>query len=95
MDKLKKALLKLVEERYGIDEFSKFLIYIFLLICIANTFIKSMVIYTISFLISLFIFFRFFSKNKTKRTAENARFLEIKKKFITDIENFINKVLGK
>lgn len=93
MDKLKKALYKLIDGRYGGDELSKFIIYILLLLWIINYFVKSTIIYIIGSLMCLFVLIRFFSKNNMKRTAENARYLQIRKKIISNIESFINKIL--
>ena len=72
--------------RYGFgygagDKFNYFLLVLYLILAVANGFILyapvSYAVSVLSILIIVYIFFRMFSKNISKRQAENMKFLRI------------------
>ena len=67
--------------RYGVDELYRFLLILYLIVIIIDLFVNSPLLTVIELLIVFIMFYRFFSKNITRRRKENQKFLEIKKKF--------------
>lgn len=69
--------------RYGADALGKALIIVYLILAIVSIFIPSiiarLVLNGLSLLLFIFIFFRMFSRNIPKRTAENGVYLKMKK----------------
>ena len=69
--------------RYGTDALSKCMLAIYLVIAVIMLFVRNSVVYYclqgISLVLCILIFYRMFSRNLAKRTAENARYLSVKK----------------
>ena len=69
--------------RYGVDPLSRFMLIVYLVIAVLMLFVKSTILYFILQGISLAlcfgIFFRMFSRNISVRSAENAKYLKIRK----------------
>ncbi len=61
--------------RYGNDQFSLFLVSIYLLFAIANIFLNLTIIWLLAFVPLIFAFWRMMSRNIPKRRAENAAFM--------------------
>lgn len=69
--------------RYGVDDLSRFMLYVTLGLCLINMFIHSQLIGFLV-LVGLFVlYFRMFSKNHSKRYEENRKFLTYKSRFLT------------
>lgn len=73
--------------RYGIDDLYKFLFSLYLILFIANLFIKNWIITILEFVIVLLLLMRFLSKNLYARSRENQIFLKIKKKVMGPFVN--------
>lgn len=70
--------------RYGVDQFSKFLLGLTFVLCIVSMFFRNSfgsMISNLVFLLIVYTYFRMFSKNIYKRAAENERFLKFTSKF--------------
>lgn len=65
--------------RYGPDELYRFLLILYVLLFIVECFFPSRILNTTELLIVLFMFYRFFSKNISRRKKENKKYLQIKK----------------
>ncbi len=76
-------LQKLMYGRYGFDSLSQFILILLFIFAFINIFVNSIIIYIISLIPMVIFIFRFFSKNKTKRIAENNKFNKIKNKIFS------------
>lgn len=61
--------------RYGFDDFSFFLVILFLIFSLSSTIFQSSILYLISVVLLVYAYFRIFSKNVFKRSQENAKYL--------------------
>ncbi len=70
--------------RYGVDALSKFMLIVYVALAVVMIFVKNAIVYyglqALSLALCILIFWRMFSRNITKRTAENDRYLRIKRK---------------
>lgn len=83
---MKQKFLKFMYGRYGIDELSKLLSYVALIMLIVSMFLGQTVksiVFAIAFVILIYTYFRVFSKNFEKRRAENMKYLN-RKQHITE-----------
>ena len=73
---MKQKLAAFMYGRYGFDELGQFLIIVYFIVALCTVFIPNfiarIVVNVISLLLLVFIFYRIFSKNTPKRTAENS-----------------------
>ena len=76
-------LVRFMYGRYGVDPLSRFILIVYLAIAVLMLFVKSTVLYFvlqgISLALCFCIFFRMFSRNIPVRSAENAKYLRIRK----------------
>jgi len=75
---MKQKFAKFMYGRYGLDELSKFLSTLSLLVLIASMFLAQTVktvVFTAAVALLVYAYFRIFSKNYEKRRAENRKFL--------------------
>ncbi|NLK26838.1 MAG: hypothetical protein GX306_00620 [Clostridiales bacterium] len=79
---MKDKLRNFMVGRYGVDQFSKFLLALALIAMIVSSFIGGHILYTISIMILFYSYFRIFSKNIHGRYQENMIFLKYQNKFI-------------
>ena len=81
---MKQKLASFMSGRYGADELSKGILVIYLLLAVVMLFIPNVIartiLYLISFALCIYMFYRMFSKNIPKRTAENQKYLHVKRK---------------
>ncbi len=88
-------LIEFMKGRYGVDNLSKFILNIYLVILITNLFIKNIYLTLIEILLLLIIIFRTLSKNIYKRVKENRQFLEIRGKIIEPFRKIKKKLFTK
>ncbi len=85
-------LIRFMYGRYGVDQFSKFLLGISIALCIINIFIPFTFIKTILNIvfwgILIFSYYRIFSKKIYKRAAENEKYLKISNRFRRKFNSF-------
>lgn len=78
---MRERLERFMRGRYGVDQFSNFLVILAVVLVILDFFISVTPIHQIinflTFLSILFAYMRIFSKNHYKRSAENERFMKI------------------
>ena len=73
---MKEKLIRFMQGRYGVDPFTRFLMGVALACMILSFFTRSMVWSFIILLLLVYCYFRMFSKNIYKRTAENRIYQE-------------------
>lgn len=91
MNKIKEKFSKFMYGRYGTDKLNMFLVIMLLVFAVGNLFVRneyfSMVFTSWEFLLIFLIYYRMFSKNISKRYAENQKYLSI--------ENRVQRFFGK
>ena len=75
---IKEKIYRFMMGRYGIDELYVFLMIIDVVLGVINAFLSSFLISLLVFLTVIYALFRVFSRNVSKRQAENRKFLNIK-----------------
>lgn len=71
---MKEKLIRFMIGRYGMDQFSRFLMWATLVIMVIGIFTHP-IVYYVGFAGMIYMYFRIFSKNWTKRSAENQWYL--------------------
>ena len=74
---MKEKLIRFMQGRYGVDPFTKFLMGVALVCMILSLFTRSMVWSFLILLLLVYCYFRMFSKNVSKRYAENQKYLQM------------------
>lgn len=76
---MKEKLIRFMQGRYGVDQLSKFLLIVGLIVVVLSSFFPavavSMVFYLLGWVLVIYCYFRVFSRNVPKRYAENQAFL--------------------
>lgn len=87
----KEKFARFMYGRYGVDQFSKFMLKATLVLCIVSIFLPQRVgsfISTLVLILIVYTYFRIFSKNIYKRAAENEKYLKFtgsfRKKYNTE-----------
>lgn len=80
---MKEKLYRFMAGRNGVDQFSRFLIYLALILVILDILLGGTgLFYALGIAAMVYAYFRVFSKKLEKRRAENAKFLHMKNKFV-------------
>ena len=74
--------------RYGVDELSKFLNIVLLVLLILSIFIRSGILYLLALGILIYSYFRMFSKNISKRYEEKQKFVNFRYRSVVKWNNF-------
>lgn len=86
LNNLRAKLMAFMQGRYGPDPMYKALVGLAMALLVLNLFVRSSALSLLAMAAMVFSLFRFFSKNRAKRAAENQRYLAIKdqakKKFL-------------
>ncbi len=78
--------------RYGIDSFSKTLLYISIIMYVFNLFLGSELITMISMAMLIYCYFRIFSRNVYKRANENQKYLMKTQKLRMTIDKYMRQL---
>lgn len=78
---MRERFARFMAGRYGVDEFSKFVLGSAVVLMVVNLFARVRLLNPVVLLLLIYVYFRMFSKNLQKRYAENAKFLQLKGKF--------------
>lgn len=93
--KLKERLYRFMYGRYGVDELSKFSLWVLIAISVIEFFIGPFVlrfsVILLRAVLTVWVIFRMFSKNICKRQNENFAFLRIKRKIKEFFQYLSNK----
>lgn len=73
---MKRRFMDFMAGRYGADQLSRFMLGAVVVCLIVNLFTRWELLYLVSLVILGFCYFRMFSKNYVKRSAENQRYLD-------------------
>ena len=80
MYKIKMAIIRFMNGRYGNDSLGRAAFVIYFALFIINLFVRSWIIYAFELLTVFLYAFRFLSRNTVKRQSENYKYLQIKSK---------------
>lgn len=81
--RLKEKFYRFMYGRNGVDQYSRFLIYLALILVILDIFFGGTgIFYGLGIVVMIYAYFRVFSKKLEKRRAENAKFLHAKNKIV-------------
>lgn len=64
--------------RYGADQFARFLSFLLLFLVVLNIFLRRRLLGLICWAVLIYMYYRIMSKNISRRSAENRRYLQIK-----------------
>lgn len=82
MDKFRHRIYRFMQGRYGVDQFSRFLIYFSLCLLIITLFVHSGTLYTAALVVLVYSYFRVLSRNISRRNTENQKYLQIRYKIL-------------
>ena len=74
------GLRRFMTGRYGSDQYSKFILWVAFAFIILSFFVRNFIVEIIVVALIIYSYFRMFSKNFPKRSAENEKYLEISDK---------------
>lgn len=88
MERFRQRLMKFMYGRYGIDQFSRFILYACFAILIVTLFIHSAVLYLLAMAGIVYAYYRMFSRNLSRRYEENQYYLKLKYSFLRKFNIF-------
>ncbi len=77
---MRHRLQRFMYGRYGVDQYSKFLMILSIIICVLNFFFGNIFLGSLTFVLIIYVYFRMFSRNISKRYGENMKYLNAKNK---------------
>lgn len=77
--RMKEKFIRFMQGRYGVDQFSKFLMGVAVVAILISSFARVRFLYPLAWIVILYVYFRMFSKNYQKRYEENQKYLELTK----------------
>ena len=80
MDKWKEKLRNFMAGRYGSDDLSRVGFWAFVVCLVLSLFLRTNFFYWVAILIMVWMYYRMFSKNLSKRYEENQKFLRAKER---------------
>ena len=83
---------KFMQGRYGIDELSNLLFYLYTITIILDIFLQSIWLSLSEILLLIIILYRLFSKNVYQRNKENRQYLKIKRELIKPFNIIIKNI---
>lgn len=75
---MKQRFIRFMQGRYGVDEYSRFLVSAGLVAAILSVFVRNALLSALCWFILFYAYFRIFSRNINKRYRENLKYLEFK-----------------
>lgn len=75
MEKFKMWLIRFMAGRYGADQLTRAMMWVYIAVAVAGIFFKPL--YLLALALLMLMFFRIFSKNIAKRYAENQKYLQL------------------
>ena len=91
MGSFREKIARFIRGCYGIDSFGKFTLLAYAVLIILNLFFRNIYVYLAAYAVVIYAFFRFFSKNTVKRSAENRKYLAVKKSIGVEAKLFIDR----
>ncbi|MCQ2457364.1 MAG: hypothetical protein MJ142_01380 [Clostridia bacterium] len=77
LQKIKNAIIRFMDGRYGLDNLGQFTLIAGLAVSILSSILQSSLLSLIGFILYIVTLFRMFSKNREKRRQENIRYMDI------------------
>lgn len=84
--KFKEKFQQFMYGRYGVDEFSRTMIYICLGMFLVSRLLKIHLLNTLAFALIIYCYYRILSRNIYKRAQENQKYLEVKAAFLNKLQ---------
>ena len=84
---LRYRLQRFMVGRYGADDLYRFLLWVYVLLFVVDLFFDFKILNILELFIVLVLFYRFFSRNISKRRRENNYYLRVKKVILKPIFN--------
>ena len=78
--------------RNGADQFSRFLSFLALALIIVNFFARSTLLWALALLILIYAYFRMFSRNVSRRRAENARYVQLEYQVTGGVRSWMDRM---
>lgn len=78
--------------RNGVDQLSRFLSYVALALIVVNLFVRSALLWALGVAALVWAYFRMFSKNLSRRRAENARYMALEYKATGAFRNWLDRM---
>lgn len=75
---MRERLTRLMMDRYGFDEYSKFLSVVALVLLVLNFFSHSGIFYILAIAAIVYIYYRVLSRDHSKRYRENVKYIQLK-----------------
>lgn len=72
---MKEKFMRFMQGRYGVDQFSRFLMGVGIALIVLSIFFKNQIISLLVFGILIYVYYRMFSRDISKRYGENQKFL--------------------
>ncbi|MBR3165413.1 MAG: hypothetical protein IKF16_04530, partial [Lachnospiraceae bacterium] len=85
---LRYKFARFMQGRYGMDQFSRFLSVVLLVLVAANFFLRIRAIGLLCWAVLFYMYFRIFSRNIPKRYGENRKFLALQSRVTGFFRNF-------
>jgi len=91
-EKIKQGVWKFMAGRYGADEFSRCIVIAGLILFVAAMLTGWGLLSLLATAMYIWGLFRMYSRNRTKRMEENARYLTIERRVRTSMRQFVNRL---
>lgn len=69
---------RFMQGRYGVDELGRFMTLLGLILIVVNLFFRSVILSYVVLAVLIYCYYRMFSRNYSRRYAENQKFLTLK-----------------
>lgn len=76
-DRFRYKFMQFMQGRYGADKFGQFLSGVILILIVLDLILRIPLLWWLSLLLLIYMYFRMFSRNIAKRYSENRKYLEI------------------
>lgn len=90
---MKRRFMEFMSGRYGADQLSRFTLAVSLILLVLNIFTNLRIIYLAALIVLAWCYFRMFSRNITKRSAENQKYLNMVWKSKVKFGKFKNRII--
>jgi len=77
-----------MQGRYGVDSLSRFLSVILIAVILIGMFLRIPLLELITLALLIILYWRMFSRNISRRYAENQKFLQLRDRFLSNFSNF-------
>ena len=90
---MKRRFMEFMSGRYRADQLSRFTLAVSLILLVLNIFTNLRIIYLAALIVLAWCYFRMFSRNITKRSAENQKYLNMVWKSKVKFGKFKNRIV--